>query len=67
MTVDPRANGSEGTSARDPGLAGAASSEAGALPADPDSICWCCGGPTAKRHCKIICTNCGFMRDCSDQ
>ena len=33
---------------------------------DPDSICWCCSGPTAKRHCKIVCTNCGFMRDCSD-
>ena len=35
--------------------------------ADPDGICWCCGGATAKRHCKVVCTNCGFMRDCSDQ
>jgi 8-oxo-dGTP diphosphatase len=35
-------------------------------PADPDSVCWCCGGQTVKRHCKIVCTNCGFTRDCSD-
>jgi hypothetical protein len=42
--------------------------EAGAdLRADePDEVCWCCGGRTLKRHCKIVCVNCGFMRDCSD-
>lgn len=33
---------------------------------DPDAVCWCCAGATVKRHCKIVCTNCGFMRDCSD-
>ncbi len=31
-----------------------------------DTICWLCGGPVFKRHCKIVCTVCGFMRDCSD-
>lgn len=31
-----------------------------------DSVCWLCGGPVTKRHCKIICRVCGFTRDCSD-
>ncbi|MCC7361372.1 MAG: hypothetical protein IT317_17935 [Anaerolineales bacterium] len=31
-----------------------------------DAVCWCCGGQTLKRHCKIVCANCGFLRDCSD-
>jgi len=31
-----------------------------------DTYCWVCGGPVSKRHCKIICLRCGFMRDCSD-
>ena len=31
-----------------------------------DSYCWVCGGAVAKRHCKITCLECGFMRDCSD-
>ena len=34
-------------------------------PAD-DTSCWLCGGPVSKRHCKIICQQCGFTRDCSD-
>lgn len=25
-----------------------------------------CGGPMIERHCKLVCTNCGFQRDCSD-
>jgi len=33
---------------------------------ESDDLCWCCAGQTIKRHCKIVCTNCGFMRDCSD-
>jgi hypothetical protein len=31
-----------------------------------DRSCWLCGGPTQYRHCKIVCPNCGFTRDCSD-
>ena len=34
-------------------------------PAD-DTYCWLCGGEVSKRHCKIICRQCGFTRDCSD-
>jgi len=33
---------------------------------DDDRLCWVCGGPTQERHCKIVCHNCGFTRDCSD-
>lgn len=28
--------------------------------------CELCGGPTVELHCKIICLNCGYKRDCSD-
>ncbi len=31
-----------------------------------DSVCELCGGPVLDRHCKIVCLNCGFQRDCSD-
>jgi len=31
-----------------------------------DTYCWTCGGPVVKRHCKIVCQTCGFVRDCSD-
>ena len=31
-----------------------------------DTFCWLCGGAVSKRHCKIICQQCGFTRDCSD-
>jgi 8-oxo-dGTP diphosphatase len=34
-------------------------------PAD-DTYCWACDAPVSKRHCKIICSVCGFTRDCSD-
>jgi hypothetical protein len=34
--------------------------------AGDDGECWLCGAPTEERHCKIVCRNCGFMRDCSD-
>lgn len=34
--------------------------------AEDDSYCWMCGGAVEKRHCKIQCLACGFMRDCSD-
>ena len=32
----------------------------------PVSLCDVCGGPTHELHCKIICRNCGYTRDCSD-
>ena len=28
--------------------------------------CWLCGAAVVPLHCKIICGNCGFTRDCSD-
>ena len=28
--------------------------------------CERCGERMAEHHCKIICPNCGFCRDCSD-
>ncbi len=34
-------------------------------PAD-DTYCWLCNGPVVKRPCKIVCAQCGFVRDCSD-
>lgn len=31
-----------------------------------DPSCELCGGPVLERHCKVLCLNCGFQRDCSD-
>ena len=28
--------------------------------------CDICGQRMSERHCKIICPNCGYTRDCSD-
>lgn len=28
--------------------------------------CELCGGQLVERRCKVMCTNCGFQRDCSD-
>jgi hypothetical protein len=28
--------------------------------------CEICGSPVNQHHCKIVCSNCGAMRDCSD-
>jgi hypothetical protein len=28
--------------------------------------CEICGAPVIERHCKIVCLNCGYTRDCSD-
>jgi len=28
--------------------------------------CDLCGGPMLERHCKLVCQNCGYQRDCSD-
>ena len=32
----------------------------------PTLVCELCGGPVLDRHCKIVCLNCGYQRDCSD-
>jgi predicted RNA-binding Zn-ribbon protein involved in translation (DUF1610 family) len=29
-------------------------------------LCERCGERMEERHCKIICPNCGHLRDCSD-
>jgi hypothetical protein len=29
-------------------------------------LCDICDFPMLDVHCKLICRNCGFMRDCSD-
>ncbi len=34
--------------------------------ATPGLFCDLCGGPVLDRHCKVVCLNCGFQRDCSD-
>ena len=31
-----------------------------------ENVCMVCGGETYDVHCKRICKNCGYMRDCSD-
>jgi len=36
-----------------------------AAPID-DSSCWLCGASVTRHQCKIVCTVCGFRRDCSD-
>ena len=28
--------------------------------------CEICGQRMSERHCKIVCPNCGYTRDCSD-
>jgi len=32
----------------------------------PPRVCDLCGGAALERHCKVICLNCGYQRDCSD-
>jgi DNA-directed RNA polymerase subunit RPC12/RpoP len=34
--------------------------------AQVEYLCDRCGTPMEARKCKIICENCGAMRDCSD-
>ena len=29
-------------------------------------VCDLCGAVMLERHCKMVCTQCGYMRDCSD-
>ena len=30
-------------------------------------LCPRCGEAMVETYCKVICTNCGYMRDCNDQ
>ena len=32
----------------------------------PGYRCDLCGSPMLERHCKLVCTGCGYQRDCSD-
>lgn len=33
---------------------------------EDDLSCDICDFPAVEIHCKVICTNCGYTRDCSD-
>lgn len=39
-------------------------------PSEPGSgtpvACDLCGAPMLEVHCKLVCTRCGYQRDCSD-
>jgi hypothetical protein len=39
-------------------------------PVDPEPPveyrCDLCGAPMLDRHCKLLCLQCGYQRDCSD-
>ncbi|HSJ26064.1 MAG TPA: hypothetical protein VK929_15405 [Longimicrobiales bacterium] len=35
-------------------------------PPEPEHRCDLCGAPMEEWHCRIICTFCGYQRDCSD-
>ena len=39
---------------------------AGEYPAGEYLTCEICGQRMSERHCKIVCPNCGYTRDCSD-
>lgn len=45
--------------------------DTGATPPKPDEtpaliVCERCGHEMYDRHCKVVCPNCGYLRDCSD-
>lgn len=59
--------------------AAAAPEEEGGSPAGPEAAgpeapppeagavaCDLCGNPMREQHCKLICDQCGYVRDCSD-
>jgi hypothetical protein len=33
---------------------------------EPEHRCDLCGAPMLEWHCRIVCTFCGYQRDCSD-
>ncbi len=34
---------------------------------DGPERCARCGAEMVETHCKVMCVNCGYMRDCNDQ
>lgn len=36
------------------------------MDSDNNMLCNYCETPCRKQHCKIVCPNCGIVRDCSD-
>jgi hypothetical protein len=38
----------------------------GGAPSDPIYYCDLCGARMLDLHCKLICEQCGYKRDCSD-
>ena len=74
MTDDARGRGPDGERAgadaagEEPSGDGGAEGGLDALHPSGGSTARCelCGGPVQERHCKIVCLNCGYKRDCSD-
>lgn len=62
MTKDPETSaGTNGDASPDFNLEGRTLKQA-----TPGLSCELCHGPVLDRHCKVVCLNCGFVRDCSD-
>lgn len=59
MTADPERAWDVPPSREGPG---------GTTPARDDDAppCDLCGHPMIERHCKLVCFQCGYQRDCSD-
>ncbi|MBI4540613.1 MAG: hypothetical protein HY704_14020 [Gemmatimonadetes bacterium] len=57
-----------------PVSSGQAGAAAGSVPGEPGDVgpgvrgpvCERCGWAMYERHCKIVCPNCGYERDCTD-
>lgn len=45
---------------------GEAEERAGRRRAPGGPRCELCGATMLDRHCKLVCLNCGYQRDCSD-
>ena len=50
----------------EPLKAGASYADRPSVAQPEGELCDICGVPMLDVHCKLICRNCGFMRDCSD-
>ncbi len=49
-----------------PRIIGRVSEEKIQTQATPEEKCEICGAQMFGLHCKLICPNCGYRRDCSD-